>query len=235
MIYSFQIFVSIGMVEEKEVTDVVSGYVLSFGGRTAYILPAIVCALAASRLLSFSENAVSFTQHRSLSQIWGCNIAAASLLSGVVSSFYLVLQFAVFVIFTQVVGATTEGVSYLEFGLRSFVVLFLWGLIGFGLAYVIRNQAATLVLLLVFGFVIEPIATGMLNESQSFNEWVGYLPGSLNWALAWPANGAGAEGATTSTNTWQSIVGLLGYSLVSFAAALAVSFRSGDRLMKRGR
>lgn len=232
LIYLFQLVVSLGLPDTDEFSNTVAGYVQSFGGRTAYVLPAIVCALAAARMLSFSQNAVIFAQGKSPAQIWACNIVACVVLSALISLLYILLQFTMLAAFVQLSGLPSSDLNYLGYGGRSFAVLFFWGLIGFALSYILRNQAAAVVILLVFGFVVEPIATAMLNESDSFSGWVGYLPGSLNWALAWPANSSAPQGATTSTNAWQSILGLALYAAACWLASFVISFRSGRKLLK---
>lgn len=233
LIYLFQLIVSLGLDGEDNFTDTVAGYVQSFGGRTAYVLSAIVCALAAARLLSFSQNVILFAQGTSAAKIWVANIISALVLSAVVALFYILLQFAVLALFVQFNGLPSSELNYFGYGLRSFVVLFLWGLIGFGLSYILRNQAVTIVFLLVFGFILEPIVTAILNESDSFSSWVAYLPGSLNWALSWPADEGATQGATTSTNACQSALGLTMYAVTGWLAAFVISFRSGGNLLKR--
>ena len=57
--------------------------------------------------------------------------------------------------------------------------LAIYGLIGVGLAALLRDQIATVVGLLVYLFVVEPIVTRVL----VFESWSNYLPGAAAAAL----------------------------------------------------
>lgn len=231
LIYTFQVFVSAGTGVDT-VDSVVGGYLLSFGGRTAYIVSATICAFGAGRLLLSSQNAILYAHGRSPFTIWMSSIVTAVAVSALISFVYIVAQFLLLVLLTEVWSLNFDDPAHIEFACRSFIVLFLWGLIGFGLAYVFRNQAFTLVVILVFGFLVEPIVTGYFNESQVFSNWAGILPGSLNWALSWPGAEGSVQGATSTLNTWQSIAILSVYALVIFSLALLRSFNSGPKTLK---
>jgi len=87
----------------------------------------------------------------------------------------------------------------------------LFGLLGVGLGALLRDQVGTVVVLLVYLFVAEPIVTRI----ETFSDWSLYLPG--------PAAGALTQVSLTNQDflaPWQGGLALAGYGLVlAFAGA----------------
>jgi ABC-2 type transport system permease protein len=81
----------------------------------------------------------------------------------------------------------------------------IFGLLGVGLGALLRNQVATVVGLLVYRFVAEPILTGL----PALSDWTIYLPGSASAALT-------NVSLTTQEylEAWQGGLVLAGYGLV---------------------
>jgi len=81
----------------------------------------------------------------------------------------------------------------------------IFGLVGAGLGALLRNQVATVVGLLVYRFVAEPILTGL----PALSDWTIYLPGSASAALT-------NVSLTTQEylEAWQGGLVLAGYGLV---------------------
>ena len=75
----------------------------------------------------------------------------------------------------------------------------LWGLLGLGLASLLRNMPATLVILLVFPLVVEPLigALTLLPALESVREYVNYLPftagNAMSQSVATPEFAGGGE------------------------------------------
>lgn len=92
----------------------------------------------------------------------------------------------------------------------------IFGLIGVGLGALLRNQVATVVGLLVYRFVAEPILTGI----PALDGWTGYLPGSASAALT-------QVSITTEEYlpAWQGGLVLAGYGLVLAVAGTLFSMR----------
>lgn len=92
----------------------------------------------------------------------------------------------------------------------------IFGLLGVGLGALLRNQVATVVGLLVYRFVAEPILTGV----PALDSWTTYLPGSASAALT-------QVSLTTQEylDAWQGGMVLAGYGLLFAAAGALLSMR----------
>jgi ABC-2 type transport system permease protein len=92
----------------------------------------------------------------------------------------------------------------------------IFGLLGVGLGALLRNQVATVVGLLVYRFVAEPILTGV----PALDSWTTYLPGSASAALT-------QVSLTTQEylDAWQGGLVLAGYGLLFAAAGALFSMR----------
>jgi ABC-type transport system involved in multi-copper enzyme maturation permease subunit len=91
-----------------------------------------------------------------------------------------------------------------------------FALVGVGLGALLRNQVATVVGLLVYRFVAEPILTGI----PALHDWTIYLPGSASAALT-------RVSLTTQDYlaAWQGGLVLLGYALALAVAGALISMR----------
>jgi ABC-2 type transport system permease protein len=82
-------------------------------------------------------------------------------------------------------------------GYLCYVVL--WGLLGLGLASLLRNMPATLVILLVFPLVVEPVVSSLalLDAMAPVREYVHYLPftagNAMSQSVATPEFAGGGE------------------------------------------
>jgi len=92
----------------------------------------------------------------------------------------------------------------------------IFGLLGVGLGALLRNQVATVVGLLVYRFVAEPILTGI----PALDSWTTYLPGSASAALT-------QVSLTTQEYlaAWEGGLVLAGYGLLIAAAGALFSMR----------
>lgn len=92
----------------------------------------------------------------------------------------------------------------------------IFGLLGVGLGALLRNQVATVVGLLVYRFVVEPILTGI----PALDSWTTYLPGSASAALT-------QVSLTTQEYlaAWEGGLVLAGYGLLFAAAGVLFSMR----------
>jgi len=92
----------------------------------------------------------------------------------------------------------------------------IFALVGVGLGALLRNQVATVVGLLIYRFVAEPILTGI----PALTDWTIYLPGSASAALT-------QVSLTTQDylDPWQGGILLAGYGLAFAAAGTWLSIR----------
>jgi hypothetical protein len=112
------------------------------------------------------------------------------------------------------VGLLANGLPGTYAGVIADVAIF--GLLGVGLGALLRNQVATVVGLLVYRFVAEPILTGI----PALDSWTTYLPGSASAALT-------QVSLTTQEylRAWEGGLVLTGYGLLFAAAGALYSMR----------
>jgi ABC-2 type transport system permease protein len=96
------------------------------------------------------------------------------------------------------------------------VVLAIFGLVGVGLGALVRDQVATVVGLLIYLFVVEPVLTNI----PALGSWTMYLPGAAANALTQVAQ-SGQE----FLEPWQGGLVLAGYGLAFAAAGTLLSMR----------
>lgn len=102
---------------------------------------------------------------------------------------------------------TGNGLPGIYLGVLSDTAIF--GLLGVGLGALLRNQVATVVGLLLYRFVAEPIVTNI----PAISEWTIYLPGSASAALTQVS--LSTQGYLEA---WQGGLVLAGYGLALAAA-----------------
>ena len=117
--------------------------------------------------------------------------------------------------------------------LRSIATLALWAAIGFGVGLIVRNQAITIVLMLVFTQFIEP----MLRMGAMFWEWSAniakFLPGSASdgfVGMSILGDMGVVDDSMTGTSTTTFGIGiaalvLIGYAVVTVAVGWAARLR----------
>jgi len=112
------------------------------------------------------------------------------------------------------VGLLDNGLPGTYAGVIADIAIF--GLLGVGLGVLLRNQVATVVGLLVYRFVAEPILTGI----PALDSWTTYLPGSASAALT-------QVSLTTQEylRAWEGGLVLAGYGLLLAAAGALFSMR----------
>jgi ABC-2 type transport system permease protein len=112
------------------------------------------------------------------------------------------------------INVAGDGLPSIYLGVIGDVAIF--GLLGASLGALLRNQVATVVGLLVYGFVAEPIVTSV----PALSDWTIYLPGAASAALT-------QVSLTTQDylDAWQGGLVLAGYGLTFALFASLVSVR----------
>jgi hypothetical protein len=106
--------------------------------------------------------------------------------------------------------------------LGNVLVLVLYGLIGFGLGVLIRNQVVAIVLAIIWVFLLEPVLSAV--SARWFSWLAPYLPGSAAASLQRTVVPEGAEGAQFIPHylpMWGGGLVLLAYALLFTAAGSA--------------
>jgi ABC-2 type transport system permease protein len=150
-------------------------------------------------------------------------VVAAKLITyaGVGAAYAVACLLAVSVIAVPWLTAKGIDINLLEDGLPSTYAgvvadVIAFALLGVGLGALLRNQVATVVGLLVYRFVAEPILTGI----PALHDWTIYLPGSASAALT-------QVSLTTQEylEAWQGGLVLVGYALALAVAGALISMR----------
>ncbi len=147
--------------------------------------------------------------------------AKAVVYAGIGAAYGLACLGAVAAIAVPWLSARGLGVPLLDSGLPGtyagvVAAVALYALVGIGLGALLRDQVATVVGLLVYLLVVEPILTGI----SALDAWTAYLPGPAQSALT---------GITLTTqdflDPWHGGLVLAGYVAVLVAAGLGASIR----------
>jgi ABC-2 type transport system permease protein len=112
------------------------------------------------------------------------------------------------------ISLTGNGLPGIYLGVLSDAAIF--GLLGVGLGALLHNQVATVVGLLVYRFVAEPVATSV----PALSDWTIYLPGSASAALT-QVSLSNQE----YLEAWQGGLVLAGYGLTLALLGTAVAVR----------
>ena len=125
-------------------------------------------------------------------------------------------------------------IDTLLLGLRTIATIAMWAVIGFGVGLLVRNQAVTIVLVLVFTQFVEP----MLRVAAMFWDWSAnlakFLPGSASdgFVGASVLGDMGAmdpsiEGVSTTLDVLPAFFVLLAYAIITVFGGWATRWR-GD-------
>lgn len=106
----------------------------------------------------------------------------------------------------------------------SVVALALWGVIGVGVGTLVPNQVASVVGILVFTQLVEPLLRLGLAAIEGAGEIAKYLPGAAAEALA-GASLYSASGLAELLGRWQGGLVLLGYALALALAGRLTTMR----------
>ncbi|MEP7332094.1 MAG: ABC transporter permease [Terracoccus sp.] len=95
----------------------------------------------------------------------------------------------------------------------SLLALGLWALIGLGVAILIPNQVAALLIAVGVAWIVEPIVGALISLTETGAKITPYLPSQATSAML--ESGGGFGGPTTSTLTWWvAALVLTGYAVV---------------------
>jgi ABC-2 type transport system permease protein len=98
----------------------------------------------------------------------------------------------------------------------------IWGLVGVGLGALVREQVATVVGLLIYLYIAEPVVTRI----PALESWTVYLPGPAENALTSVSYGDGSVyGALSALEPWQGGLLFAGYGIVLALAGTFLSVR----------
>ncbi|MEE6272102.1 ABC transporter permease subunit [Georgenia sp. MJ206] len=208
-------------------------YIYSFAARAGYVFPFLLGALlitaeyrhgTLSRSLLLSRSRLDFYTAKTVVGA-GTGLAygiAAAAVGGVTTAAVLTMRG----ISSDVGTAEIQGIL-----LRTVAAFVLWALIGVGLGALLRNQAVTIGVVLLFTLFIEPTLTSMGNENADLNTFAKYLPGAASLSLVWPPTGSETRGMGAALESLGWVEGglvLAAYAAVAVVAGYLVSLRRRD-------
>ncbi|MDR2380104.1 MAG: hypothetical protein LBE08_02845 [Bifidobacteriaceae bacterium] len=218
----------------KTLAEPLRSYLYSAAARVGYVVPFVLGSLAVG---------VEWREHTMGRSIIGAGGPSGLVVAKVVT---VGLQSAgIGVLVSLVDGGLVAAVLHgrgLDAGLgdsavqgilvRTPLVFLVWGIIGVGLALIIRSQAANLAVVFAFFLFIEPTLTNLANESPSFSGIGRFLPGAASLSLAWPPESSGpaqTTGGVTAALSWPAGGAvLLGYAALVVLIGYLVRFRRMD-------
>lgn len=201
------------------IEDVSYSYMYSFSGRVGYVFPLIVSALVVSSEFRSGQIARSIIGYGSRTRAF-----LASTVSGTTIGFFsgIVLLTAAYGITSAMVVISGHRLelfenNYFPMYLRTVLLMALWAWLGAGLAWLFKNQTVVIAGVLAFAVFIEPTVSAAGNASDTVMSIVRWLPGPLNWSIAWPTTvGSGEIQRAIGLEWWQS-----GAIMLFYAVALA--------------
>ena len=205
--------------------------VYGLGPTVAYLFPVLLGALSVTSEYRHHTLGSTFVWNGSRSAVLGAKVSTQFLM-GLLYGF-LALAAAVLggVFFFIQLGETTalgSGETWLMF-LRATLAMGLWGVVGVGIGVLVRNQAAAIVIVLVFTQFLEPVLrmVGALNETVA--NITTYLPGAASDALTGASfyTAVLGGGSYQSLTVWSGGLLLAGYAIALVSLGLLLRWR-GD-------
>jgi hypothetical protein len=108
---------------------------------------------------------------------------------------------------------------------RAVVALTVWAMVGVGFGTVLKNQVASIVVVLAFTQLVEPVLRIALGAVDALDGVAKWLPGAAGEAIVgtsfYSVTGAGGD----LLGRWQGLVVLVGYAIVLAAIGRLTTFR----------
>ncbi len=190
--------------------------VYGLGPTVAYLFPVLLGALSVTSEYRHHTLGPTFVWNGSRTAVLGAKVSTQflmGLLYGVLALAAAVLGSVFFFLHAGFPTALGSGETWLMF-LRATVAMGLWGALGVGIGVLVRNQAAAIVVVLVFTQFLEPILrmVGALNDT--FAKVATYLPGAASDAFTGASFYTGVFGAGSyqSLGWWGGGLLLAGYA-----------------------
>lgn len=109
---------------------------------------------------------------------------------------------------------------------RMLLASVLWALIGVGVGSTVRNQVATIVIVLVFTQFVEPVGRVIGGLIDGLSDWLRFLPGGAADALVGSSILVGVGGSSAQPlEWWAGALVLLGYALLFLVIGGATTWR----------
>lgn len=206
----------------EEFEDLTRYYLYSFAGRSAYFGTFLIGVLIATSDQANGLLAKTVILFKSRPRVTLAKMLAVVLISCVTAVLAVGLSFGItyFIISGESAFGTAAITSHQwMIGLRSLLTFIVWGLIGFGMGLIVRNQVAAVIIVFMFTLFLEPMLTSLSNDNSNFAAFGKFLPGTVNWAILWPVDATGSDSAMgglggESLQVGPAIAVLIGYAAV---------------------
>lgn len=211
-----------------------SGMVYSSVATFGYVIPLLFGAIMATGELRHRTLGLAFVAEPKRGIVLAAKVTVLLVVGAVIGAVGLVGAVGVGGPILSFVGADTGLGSVETWALISRVVLAIaiWAVIGFGLGLLVRNQAVTIVIALVFTQFLEPT----LRMAAMFWEWSAniakFLPGAasdsfvgasvLNDLMVLESDAPGSMGVL---NIWQGLLVLLAYAVLTVVVGWQLRWR----------
>lgn len=208
-----------------------AGMIYGLGPSIGYIFPVLVGALCITAEYRHRTIAPSFLWSGSRSAVLGGKLTVQFILGvafGIASLLAAVIASVFFLLANGISTDLTDPNTWLMF-LRSSIAMGLWAVIGVGVGALLRNQAATIVIVLVFTQFVEPMARMLGAFNQTAGAIVSYLPGAASDSFTGASFFSMMSSGTSydSLSWWAGALVLSAYAFISVLAAWLTRWR-GD-------
>ncbi len=195
-------------------------YIYTLGPTIAYLFPVLIGALSVTSEYRHHTLGSTFVWNGSRNAVLAAKVTTQlimGMLYGIAALAAAVLSSAFFLAHAGFDTGLGEGSTWLMF-LRAVVAMGIWATIGVGIGILVRNQAAAIVIVIVFTQFIEPIA----RMAGAFNEVVGNIVGYLPGAASDSFTGASFYSAITSAGGYDGLSWWAGGLVLAGYAALVL-------------
>jgi len=205
-------------------------YSYSVAGRVSYLVPLLFGTLIITNeyryqtlsrtlLLGFSRRAVILSKMAAVAVVAFCAGVGCTAINAAV----------VFAVVTA--GGKDSMLSAPEqLGIlwRTPFAFVLWGFVGLGLGLLLRNQIASIISVLGFVLVVEPVLTTLAGESDVLATVGKFLPGAASLSFIWPPDSS-LPGSAIQSLPWEQGGAMLAlYGVLLIGCGYVFAFRRRD-------
>ena len=208
----------------------VARMVYALGPTLGYIFPVLLGALSVTVEYRHGTLAPTFVWAAGRGRVLGAKVLVQFVMGfiyGMISSAAAVIASVFFFLGAGVNTTLGDGETWLQF-LRTAADMGIWAVLGVGVGILVKNQAAAIVIVIVFTQFVEPMARLAAAISEKAARVVGFLPGAASDAFTgnsfYSAMTAGV--GYDQLSWWGGALVLLGYASVALILGATTRWRA---------
>lgn len=208
-----------------------SRMIYAFGPSLGYLFPVLIGALSVTGEYRHHTLGSTFVWNGSRGAVLGAKTTTQLIMGFIYGVAALIAAVLASIFFLMAAGMNTglgDTATWMMF-LRAILAMGLWAVVGVGIGILVQNQAAAIVVVIVFTQFIEPIArtVGAFNDTAA--KIVAFLPGAASDSFTGSSFYSAISGASSGydgLSWWAGGLVLAGYALVLLLLAWATRWRA---------